>query len=307
MEISLCSYRLQSCAELNARSTRREIEGVLIRVGGGFGCLQPWPELGDSALDVLLEDLGGRREQPLVVGALRMAEEDARFRAQGRSLLEGAVESHVTMVNPTSPALEQAVGLGFRVVKVKGGRDWEGTARALQEWNKRFPSLRWRIDFNEVLSAEETVRFAEELGDQARAQIDFLEDPCPYEPDRWSKLQQECGLSLAMDAGVTPESVADVLVLKPAREAIEPFFAAQQRLVVTSSMDHPLGQCWAAAMAQRLAETTGRAELAGLQTHTLFAPTAFSRELAEGPWFERPPGAGLGFDELLDELPWSPL
>jgi O-succinylbenzoate synthase len=44
----------------------------------------------------------------------------------------------------------------------------------------------------------------------------------------------------------------------------------------------------------------------GVQTHHLFEPDAFSELL--GPWspvFQPPPGHGLGFDDLLDALPWT--
>ena len=38
-------------------SERTEFEGALIRIGDGFGCLHPWPELGDPGLEDLLEEL----------------------------------------------------------------------------------------------------------------------------------------------------------------------------------------------------------------------------------------------------------
>lgn len=308
MELCSCPYSLQSGAGLNARSTREELAGVLLRVDHGYACLQPWPELGDPPLGVLLEDLVGARSQPLVVAALGMAAEDGRFRELGRSLLENvSVESHATLVEPDTARIERIVGQGFGVVKVKGGRNWEALVDSLGEWWGRFPEVQWRVDFNEVLSAEEVMRFSDRLGDAGRSRIDFLEDPCRYDAEVWTELQRESGLSLAMDTGVRPDSVADVLVLKPARELIDPFLEGEKRLVVTSAMDHPLGQCWAAAMAQRLSEHTGRVDLCGLQTHTLFSPTTFSKTLNDGPWFGAVPGTGLGFDDLLEEMPWSPL
>jgi O-succinylbenzoate synthase len=82
-----------------------------------------------------------------------------------------------------------------------------------------------------------------------------------------------------------------------------------QRVVVTSYMDHPLGQAFAAWEAGRLAlQFPGLVGVCGLQTHHLFEPDAFTEAL--GPWapsFQAPPGKGLGFDDLLGKLPWKRL
>ena len=56
--IHVWRYVLKSRTELNAVSERTEFEGALIRIGDGFGCLHPWPELGDPGLEDLLEELG---------------------------------------------------------------------------------------------------------------------------------------------------------------------------------------------------------------------------------------------------------
>jgi O-succinylbenzoate synthase len=73
-------------------------------------------------------------------------------------------------------------------------------------------------------------------------------------------------------------------------------------------MDHPLGQCFAAWWAARLACTTERVEHCGLQTHELFEPSEFSEALGPaGPSFRFPEGTGFGFDDLLEKLPWKRL
>ena len=55
--IYLWRYVLKSREKLNAVSGRSEFSGALIRMGDGFGCLHPWPELGDPGLEDLLEEL----------------------------------------------------------------------------------------------------------------------------------------------------------------------------------------------------------------------------------------------------------
>jgi O-succinylbenzoate synthase len=111
----------------------------------------------------------------------------------------------------------------------------------------------------------------------------------------------------------TQSSAAQVMVIKPAID--EPFLLAEaaiahrQKVVLTSYMDHPLGQTFAAWEAARLGlQFLGLPGLCGLQTHHLFEPDAFTECL--GPWspdFTAPAGNGLGFDDLLDALPWTRL
>jgi O-succinylbenzoate synthase len=78
-------------------------------------------------------------------------------------------------------------------------------------------------------------------------------------------------------------------------------------LVVTHSMDHPLGQSVALWTAMRLRQRHG--ELlrdGGLQAVGLYAPNQFSEQIQTcGPQTIPPPGTGFGFDELLAKLPWT--
>ena len=99
---------------------------------------------------------------------------------------------------------------------------------------------------------------------------------------------------------------AAVVVCKPAWQDPD---ALRKRwphhgMVVTSAMDHPLGQAYAAWVAMKLPG----AHVDGVQTHHLFEPDAFSERL--GPWAPRfypPGGTGLGFDDLLSGLEWRKL
>ncbi|HEX5790288.1 MAG TPA: enolase C-terminal domain-like protein [Luteolibacter sp.] len=309
-------YRLEAQGPLNALSRRRVLEGVLIETGGGYGCIQPWPELGDPPLDKCLADLRGARRWPIVRRALRCAEMDGAARAHEDSLFE---ELEVPLSHATLPVMdfEQVVAAqeaGFGVVKLKMGRDVERQATWLNEAVKGFPTLHWRLDFNESLQPDEARAFLKTLTDEARRALDFIEDPCPYSATVWPALFREFRVPLAVDRESSPQAhAAQVMVIKPALD--EPWLLAeaglrhQQRLVVTSNMDHPLGQAFAAWEAGRLGlEFPGTPGLCGLQTHHLFKSDAFTEML--GPWtpeFHPPPGTGLGFDDLLDELTWTPL
>ena len=57
-------YSLTACGPLNARAAEVCRKGALIRTEeGGYGCIQPWPELGDHSLQKELDAL--RKGNPL--------------------------------------------------------------------------------------------------------------------------------------------------------------------------------------------------------------------------------------------------
>jgi O-succinylbenzoate synthase len=133
-----------------------------------------------------------------------------------------------------------------------------------------------------------------------RDRVDFVEDPCPYDPDVWTALREQTGLRLALDRTVADEGV-DVLVIKPALQDVP---RTGKEIVITSYMDHPVGQLHAAAIAARCA-TSSRC---GLVTHVLFEPNDFSQRLRlDGARLVPPGGTGIGFDDLLERVPWKKL
>jgi len=307
-------YRLKARSPLNAISRRREFEGVLIQIDGGFGCIHPWPELGDPPLEKCLADLAGARRWPVVRRAIRCAEYDRVARRFDHSLFEEMEipESHATLAKCHAAGVLAAVEAGFLTIKTKLGRNLAEEAKFLEAMAAEHPALRWRLDFNELLTLDEATDFLTGLSEVTRSTIDFVEDPCPYSDSAWTALRQKTRVNLAVDREAAPLSAAaQVMVIKPAVD--EPFLLGEaalrnrQRVVLTGYMDHPVGQTFAAWEAARLElQLPGLVGLCGVQTHHLFEPNAFSEIL--GPWspaFKAPEGNGLGFDDLLDELPWT--
>lgn len=312
----IARYCLRSRGFLNAISNRREFEGALIEVDGGFGCIHPWPELGDPPLEKCLADLAGARRWPIVRRALRCVEFDRAARVLDESLFEEmeVPHSHATLAVGDRAEIALAVEAGFTTVKLKCGRDLAAESAFLDAMAAEFPQLKWRLDFNESPSLEEVSQFLSRLKEATCGAIDFIEDPCPYSESSWKELRRNTRLNLAVDREAAPLSTAaQVMIIKPAVD--EPFLLGEaaishsQRVVLTSYMDHPLGQAFAAWEAARLELIfPGLVGLCGLQTHHLFEPDAFSEAL--GPWspeFKTPPGTGLGFDDALDALPWTRL
>ena len=309
-------YRLKARGFLNSISNRREFEGALIQIDGGFGCIHPWPELGDPTLEKCLADLAGARRWPIVRRAIRCAEFDRASRVFDNSLFEEmeVPTSHATLAKADVAEIALAVEAGFATVKLKAGRDLTAEAKFLDEMAAEYPQLKWRLDFNESPTPGETTDFLLGLAEKTRAAIDFVEDPSPYSETAWKEIRRQTRVNLAVDREAAPlSSAAQVMVIKPAID--EPFLLGeaalghQQRVVITSYMDHPVGQTFAAWEAARLGlQFPGLVGMCGLQTHHLFEPDAFTEAL--GPWspvFKVPDGTGLGFDDLLDALPWTRL
>jgi len=289
----------------NARSSRREVEGLLIRSLDGFGCVHPWPELGDPTVDELLAALREGKRHRLLDRALACATEDGEARRAGRSLFirDAAATppgsgitiplSHATITGDADfPAL---VAVGFRAVKLKT----HGSDPALPERVAAAVAagLKVRIDCNGTGIA--TLAALQPWSQS----IDFIEDPEPYDPDRWRAIKAELGFRLALDRlpdGMMENGGYDVRILKP---ALDECAERGEEVVITSYMDHPLGQMFAALEAARY---PGRQLEAGLLTHSLFEPDAFTEAVrANGPQLLPPAGTGLGFDALLESLPWE--
>jgi O-succinylbenzoate synthase len=313
-------YALNPKRALSALAGDAPRRGALIRSGHGFADVHPWPELGDPTIDEQLALLARGVTTRLTARSLYFASLDGEARARGVSLFEGLTipESHWPGADP--PA-------AFDTVKLKNV--------------ERIPDgVRLRIDFNATLTAEEFVRVAATL---PRERVDFVEDPCPYDEAVWRSLRARTGLRLALDsmsAALTTGAAAapsvipsvsdesgrsgggslmsratdppgalapvyddtfDVRVMKPAVEDVP---LTEKEIVVTSYMDHPIGQLGAAYTAAKHA-TSRRC---GVVTHVLYESDPFIEQLAlDGARLVPPPGTGIGFDELLHALPWKRL
>ncbi|MDB6132699.1 MAG: O-succinylbenzoate--CoA ligase [Verrucomicrobiales bacterium] len=317
----------------NARSARRVLEGILIRARGGYGCLHPWPELGDEPLSHQWDALHGRRPSTrLVRRALECCRLDGEARREGRFLFENlrVPESHATFLPGlvgkregagegnggagagTAELFRQWRREGFTIVKLKGNRGWQPLLETMEAAMEA--GLRVRLDFNAVLTALEFQEFAGAAAARGLGGIvDFVEDPVPYDPEVWRRLADSTGWRLALDwlpEGAVEADGFTVRVLKPAVEAVSDRNRDRNLdpgvpVVFTSAMDHPVGQLFAAWEAARF---EGAQLEAGLLTHRLFEADAFTEMLGSaGPVLRLPGGTGLGFDRLLESLPWLPL
>ncbi|HEX3579730.1 MAG TPA: hypothetical protein VHY33_14295 [Thermoanaerobaculia bacterium] len=294
-------YELTPKRRLSAIAADGVRRGALIRVNGGVADVHPWPELGDLPLDDQLALLTRGEMTTLTEASLEFASIDAAARRDGRSAFDRLTIPPSHWPGPDPPE-------SFDTAKLK----------SIDVIPDR---VRLRIDFNATLTAAEFVAIAATL---PRERIGFIEDPCPYDAAVWRDLRERTGLRLALDrapgtsqhrqeclchTGSDPMwhrhsclcsvNSYDVLILKPALEEIP---CVDTEIVVTSYMDHPIGQLCAAYSAATANITT----TCGLITHVLFENDPFiERMRIDGTRLVPPGGTGWGFDDLLENLPWQ--
>ena len=264
-------------------------EGALIKVDFGnaigYADCHPWPELGDEPLEVQLQNISPR--------VIAMAKFDAEARKNKRSLFQNLTipESHYFLANHEQD-LNEIKQRGFQRVKVK---------RPSLELLRRLPvGMLWRLDFNQSLQAEEFEDFLEQA---PLDKIEFIEDPTVYEPSLWKSWNRRVALACdrrAQEALSFPDS-QKFLVVKPA--VVDPKIFLGRNFLITSYLDHPVGQMGAAFAAAKYCPN----KICGLMSHTAYPPNLFSAQfITEGARLKPPQGIGLGFDTLLQELSWTP-
>jgi O-succinylbenzoate synthase len=250
-----------------------------------------------------------------------MARLDGQARAEKQNLFMGLSLPTNHWLHPDLASLDArdlaaAARSGFPSVKTKAGRDWAAEARCLQRLAGEWPTdLRLRLDFNASFSFEEFFGAWKRLPDAVRRLVEFVEDPCPWDAEHWARLR-DAGAPLAFDRPCAePASTRaqfDALVLKPAAQDVIPLVAKHPgaSLVVTSYLDHPVGQAGAAVMASRIASGADRSRLlaCGLLSQTVYERSDFAAAIpVVGGRFMPPEGTGIGFDSLLAALEWLPL
>ena len=272
-------YSLKPRRALSALAGDAPRQGALLRAGDGFADVHPWPELGDATLDEQLARLARGETTALTRRSLWFAS------VWKRDLFDG-----LTIPRSHWPGSDPPEGFDIAKVKMPGGT--------------LPPSHRLRLDFNASIDAAAFAALAPTL---PRERIDFVEDPCPYDAATWRALRAQTGLRLALDraAVVAPASrrparrrpaAVDVLVIKPAVEAIP---QVDIPIIITSYMDHPLGQLHAAYVAA----TTTPDATCGLVTHVLFESDPFIERMRIDDARLVPPD----FTDLLEALPWKKL
>jgi O-succinylbenzoate synthase len=293
-------------------------KGALLRVNFDDGLIgycdcHPWEELGDWPLSQQLSALTTQKYSSLLNCSLRFARLDAEARKAQRSLFEGLEIPSSHRLIALSDNLEAPILQGINFFKLKVGSAPEKELAAMTLWVEKYPQIKLRLDFNEKLSRHEFLKFWDKMPSSIRNSIDYIEDPYPYDPIRWSDDQKQLCILLAADhaakQALNYPSSAQFIVHKPAVEMPPLHLDKKTKLVITSYLDHPVGQMYAAYSAAILKlQHPLQVGYCGLLTHLCYQQNPFIDVVeSTGSNLTAPKGTGIGFDSLLEKIKWQSL
>jgi O-succinylbenzoate synthase len=261
-------------------------EGVLLRVGDGWGEWAPFPEYDDLAasrwLAAALEQARGDWPDPVraavpvnaIVPALPA--DDAGQLVLDAVAVDGCTTIKVKVAEPGQDFAEDVV----RVAAVRRALDDAGAAAG-----------RIRVDVNGAWTVDDAAARLEVLDDVALG-LEYAEQPCAS-LDELAELRTRSSVPVAVDEGVRlaasleddvvarVREAADVVVLKaiPLR-GVRPALAAAERIglpaVVSSSLDSSVGLASGLALAASLPQLD---HACGLGTGRLLAADTVRRTL----------------------------
>lgn len=312
MKIRHSFYELISKRPIQSKKTYTSRRGALLQVefedgSMGYADCHPWEEFGDLPLQTQLDLLKNGRCTRLTARSIFFAKADAKARANRQNLLDSRKipMSHYLISSLDKSCLEEikdAWNNGFTHFKIKMGRDLIFEEELIKEIVRSWPQIKLRLDFNSKLTREQFILFLDRLPPTYFKAIDFIEDPFPFNYASWRHIQDTYPVKLAADehykeAYAHPEA-AGVLIMKPAVQTLKPIDTLQ-KLIMTSYLDHPLGQVSAAYMASFACE-----DPCGLLSHHVYQANPFAEMMSpqglnQGPYLKAVSGYGWGFDDLL--------
>lgn len=316
-QLSFHHYELTPKTAPNRLASMQPRKGCLLKVQfadftqAGFADLFPWPELGDESLELQLQAL--REGTPFRQGAaaLSWAYYEAQAKQKNNTLLSDAsCPSHVTLLDRTT------IPGGFTTAKLKITAEDIHRWIDLERFFAKFPQMLWRLDFNGLFSSIESAQsFWDHVSPAAKERIEFLEDP--FNEDLMvnpAALAVFSGTDVAVDRSPSPRALdlAQVWVIKPVYYSPDYLFSEAKsftgKLVVTSNMDHPLGQVIALHATQKLQKIAGSRLLpGGLLTQDLYLPhpeRSWLKQQGDALWPTQS-GIGWGFASQLETLTWT--
>lgn len=330
IQFSFWKYSLKPKTRIGSVAASREREGALLKIQWpddiiGYGDLFPWPEFGDLRVDAQLLNLKSGKISTGLEQTIHLARKDGQARRYQQNLMRGVprVRNHFLITDPlkiTDAELIDAQTLGFTVVKLKCGQNPEAELKLAEKIIKD-RGFTLRLDYNGNATPAKFQSFMGKIPPLLRQKIEFVEDPFVYNHELWKSAAELVTLAVDQETDRVPwEEYSEanpppfkVIILKPARQDIgkarEYAHRFRLKIVVTSSLDHPVGIMHAAAACGEIKRLYPNLVLdAGCFSHLAYEPDLFSQMLPlRGPYLGEIAGWGVGFDSLLNGLPWTAL
>lgn len=321
LRIDHSPYELEFKYHPNSRTNTLKRNGFLLRFlfkdhGFGYADCHPLQEFGDLSVQEQLELLKLKKFSPLTQRSSYFALLDAQYRNQKVSIFNHDLQTNIPKNHFTAPAFLKKEDIvlrkneGFEKFKFKFGRHIPNEINYLNDNFEFFldNKIKLRLDYN---GAIKKTNILDDLT-KYKEIIDFIEDPFEFlNAENISFLQSHTPeLNFAMDfikidelSNQDVNKVFPYRVIKPAREScLKQSKSARQKIVFTSSMDHPFGQI--CALYESCLHPTH--EHCGLITNHLFEANLYSAQLVVKDAHLLPvEGMGFGFDQLLKKEKWE--
>jgi O-succinylbenzoate synthase len=289
----------------------------------GYADIFPWPELGDAPIDEQIAVLGRGQLSPLVEQSIWLAKKDAVLRKAGKNAFANIakIKNHY-LVNDftkfTEANMKDLRSAGFSTLKIKVGRSVDEEGKFIAKIIRQNP-ITVRLDFNAKVGFAEFERLFSHLGVAEKPRIEFVEDPVPWNLEAWTEAAKLAPIALDQEyhkvewEKLKTKPPFSTVVLKPARQDVDHAlnwinkFAL--KMVVSSSMDHPIGVAHACSVAAELKKFYPNTLLdCGCLSLKVYRPNEFSSRIQlTGPYLKDIPGTGIGFDDLLEKVTWVPV
>lgn len=321
-------YELKPLRAIGAVADAKPRSGALLKVAWangnvGYSDIFPWPEYGDASIEKQIAMLAKGKLTSLVEQSIWLAKKDAAIRSEKRNAFAGItkVKNHYLISDYTKftdDEFKNARVEGFTTFKVKVGRDLKAEANFVTEILRKHAVL-IRLDFGAKTNIDQFKEFVSYLNPNNLAKIEFAEDPCPWDLVNWIDASKLLPIAIDFEADRVDFNKFQVkppfrvVVIKPTRMDLEKTLMLVNKfalkMVVTSSLDHPVGVAHALLQASELKKFYPNTLLdCGCLTTQAYEPDEFSaRVKLNGPFLKEISGTGIGFDDLWEEIEWAPV
>jgi len=238
----------------------RTRSGVLLRVtdqGGrsGYSDLGPWPDFGDETLENILKNPQHILFQNAYQNAVTFYENRDEIQKWLTTKREhqsnNALFSHYSEVS----LFEKYFNQGFRVFKLKIGQNLENEIRVINRNTLIYPAVKWRLDGNIRMTFHDWTVFWSRLTDEAKAQVEYVEDPFIFELDHWVEASKVVPIALDFALELDDHRIFDatrkkafqIYIVKPSRQQIDrvsKILPKDIKLSVTSQLGHLVDSIW---------------------------------------------------------------
>lgn len=300
MKVAFSSYQLIPKQSLNRLQKNFPVKGALLRISennhhGYVDCLC-WPQFGELPFSQIIENIrNGNMNDSLTQRLLQVAKSDLNARKDKVQLLAGIrdLKNHSYVFSYSEESTQ--------VIKVKMSGEFESDKQVILTLLKDKPDVKLRLDFNSGMQELQIDQFIKFLN-LHKTHIDFIEDPFSGALSDLNKFSQRTEIGVALDWWPVQIKLEwnGPLILKPLHEDPQLFLNLPNRIIVSSLMDHPLGQVQAASLASHWPN-----EIHGLRSEVFYNENSYTKTLRQYFSGELDQTTfGYGFGELLEMENW---